>query len=188
MHTSRIFLEFQLHSCFVLFLCSCCLAFCSLPSSFFSFFFFPLSSFLFSFFFLFPLSSSDYVYRAIPKRGRHHPLTIEPAKLIVTSHAVYDIHIAHAPGAGTALTPERRVPHRAIQQIAMVRARVCSSMIVFSFLLVLMMKLYLYIYQQRLVKSYIFHFFFSWNTSFLLFFLITNIMFSKQNNQIYLYS
>jgi hypothetical protein len=59
---------------------------------------------------------SDLVYRIIPKR-HHKPLFIEPAKLVITSHALYDINISHAPNSNDNLVPERRVPYRAMQQI-----------------------------------------------------------------------
>jgi len=59
---------------------------------------------------------SDLVYRIVPKR-HHHPILIEPAKIIITSHAVYDMNIAYTAADNNALQPERRIPHNAIKYI-----------------------------------------------------------------------
>lgn len=61
---------------------------------------------------------SDLVYRVIPSR-HHKPAVVEPAKLVVTANAVYDVNIAHAPGDKESLLPERRIPLRAIQHIVL---------------------------------------------------------------------
>ena len=61
---------------------------------------------------------SDLVYRVIPPR-HHKPSVVEPAKLVVTANAVYDVNIAHAPGDNGSLLPERRIPLRAIQHIVL---------------------------------------------------------------------
>ena len=62
---------------------------------------------------------SDVVYRIIPKR-HHHSILIQPAKLIITSHAIYDLNITQDPLSNNAtnpVVPERRIPHSAIKQI-----------------------------------------------------------------------
>jgi hypothetical protein len=57
---------------------------------------------------------SDFVYRIVPpQHGK--PLSIEPARLMITSHAVYDFDIGQA--EGHRLKPQRRLPLLAIKQI-----------------------------------------------------------------------
>ena len=57
---------------------------------------------------------SDFCYRIVPAQ-HGNPLSIEPARLMLTSHAVYDFDIGQAPGSR--LKPQRRLPLLAIKQI-----------------------------------------------------------------------
>ena len=50
---------------------------------------------------------SDFCYRIIPAQNKE-PLSIEPARLMITSSAVYDFDIGQAPGQR--LKPQRRLP------------------------------------------------------------------------------
>ena len=61
---------------------------------------------------------SDFVYRIVPAQHKQ-PRSIEPARLCITSHAVYDFDIGQAPGQR--LRPQRRLPHMAIKQLGLHR-------------------------------------------------------------------
>ena len=50
---------------------------------------------------------SDFCYRIIPAQNKE-PMSIEPARLMITSSAVYDFDIGQAPGQR--LKPQRRLP------------------------------------------------------------------------------
>jgi hypothetical protein len=63
---------------------------------------------------------TDFCYRIVPAQSGN-PLMIEPARLMITSHAVYDFDIGQA--EGRRLKPQRRLPLLAIKQLGLHKER-----------------------------------------------------------------